>query len=53
MKVLVDTFNHEKALVEAFSVIVKPSFEALGSVQPSVPRRRRLYLQIHLHRHHL
>ena len=29
MKVLVGAFNQEKAIIEAFSVIVKSSFEAL------------------------
>ena len=40
MKALVGTFNQEKALVEAFSVIVKTdgSFAALVKCVPSVTR---------------
>ena len=34
VKALVDTFNQEKALVVAFSMITNLSFEALGAVSP-------------------
>ena len=40
MKALVGAFNQEKALVGAFSVIAKSSFEALGMEEEDTSRNR-------------